>query len=111
VYIGNLSQKAGLDEIKERIGLLMKEYVLCDPSTAEDNGLYWIERKPGANFCVMCTRDKSLAQRIVNYCKGRRCELHGKQLRVGICVYVHTHAHTHTHKHTHTHAQIYKSIH
>jgi hypothetical protein len=84
VYIGNLSLKAGLDEVKERIGLRKKEYLLCDPSTAEDNGVYWMERKPGANFCVMCTRDKSLAQRIVNYCKGRRCDLHGKQLRVDL---------------------------
>ena len=84
VYIGNLSQKAGLDEVKERIGLTKKEYVLADPKTAEDNGLYWMERQPGANFCVMCTRDKGLAKRIVNYAKGRTCDLHGKKLRVDL---------------------------
>jgi len=84
VYIGNLSQKAGLDEVKERIGLNKKEYMLSDPSTAEDRGLYWLERKTGDNFCIMCTRDKSLAKRIVNYCKGQRCDLHGRQLRVDL---------------------------
>lgn len=84
VYIGNLSLKAGLNEVKERIGLLKKEYIQCDPSTAEDNGVYWMERTPGNSYCVMCTRDKSLAMRIVNYAKGRRCELHCKQLRVDL---------------------------
>lgn len=84
VYIGNLSQKAGLDEVKEQIGLNKKEYVLADPRTAEDKRLYWMERKPGDNFCFMCTRDKKLAQRIVNYCKGQGCVLHGRKLRVDL---------------------------
>jgi hypothetical protein len=84
VYIGNLSKEAGLEEVKERIGLLKKEYVQSDPSTAEDRGLYWFERSASNDFCTMCTRDTSLADRIVKYCKGRQMKLHGRQLRVDL---------------------------
>ena len=64
VYIGNLPLKAGLEEVKEQIGLNKREYVLADPRTAEDAGLYWFERKPGQHSCTMCTRDRKLALRI-----------------------------------------------
>ena len=48
VYIGNLALKAGLEEVKEQIGLNKKEYVLADPARRKTPACTGSNASPGS---------------------------------------------------------------
>jgi len=84
VYVGNVPQGAGVEDVKAACGLLDQNTLLCDPSGAEAKGVYSIEHKPKDHCVIIHVPDPRCASRIEKFCKSRAARIRGKLLRVDI---------------------------
>jgi hypothetical protein len=75
-----------VNELKRVCGLYEQNNLLCDPVTAEDKGVYWVERRNHDHCAIIHVPDRAMAQRILKFCKSRAPRLQGKLLRVDVQV-------------------------
>uniref|UniRef100_A0A6U4YR00 Uncharacterized protein n=3 Tax=Hemiselmis andersenii TaxID=464988 RepID=A0A6U4YR00_HEMAN len=84
VYVGNVPQDAGVEDIKRACGLLDQNTLLCDPAGAEEKGVFWIEFVKKNSCVIIHVPNHRCASRIEKFCKSRAPRVRGSLLRVDI---------------------------